>query len=1335
MLITDSDLNAAPEAVDLSSGNLLTDTALDLLRAPGYGAARFGQSIADIVDTGIEAFTPWEGFNDAALEDEALPEWLRPRTVFGQFGSAATQFGLGFIPGAGIAGWAGKAASATRFLSSQTRFAKVASYMVSKPVLGSAVADFIAFKGDEGNLSGVVQSVGEQYEIDILNNGLIRFLANDEDDSWVEGRFKNMLDGLAFGSAIDGVLRSSKVLRKHLKAVESGDEAAIQATKQEFETIKQQAAQEKETLSSVGSVEEAAPAASPPPRRPEPSDPDFGRVRPLNAFSETIYRETSLEDGLYFIPGGINDAAPREFFFSLTEDLALGQGTNKGVIFELDASKVKGRIDTSKPAWEYLYDSGQAEVVAKNNKQKDMVDAVKSFTIKKDATGDLLSTRRFKALSEDLINKGWKKETLDDGSVKFTKEADKVTPSSVGKDSRVSPVQRYVAPPEELVKRVDEAISEGATLDEAVGDVARTFINYDTLDADTQAEALIRHLEPLMYNQRERAFGGPRSLEESAQRAESLAKSPEQLSGVTDTMLIQGDDFGPAVLVMKGLAKTYYNMAVELKLKGDMKGYHAAMKQAMDLTTLWGEMQRKLGRGLSDLRNAPPEVQQADDLLNKLRNIRENPNADATIQALQAVRGASDDPAFDKAIQDYREELVEQLIHEDRAGQTGQTARLVKRVAPRGDSTIKAILEFRKAALLSGIPTFGINVVSGAWSTLTHPLFRAIGSFAELNPQEAMNSLSLYIDIFGAFGDMVRATGVDGGASGFGGLGKAFSEETGATFGRTAMELDNKAITGKAFGIEGKVGKAVDVAGKGVRLPFMLNMGAEEFYSQLNFLAYLRNQGKAKAKELVASGKLKHTDVPEFVDNYNKAFFDADGKAYIDEAATDETLRIFNEASQYARSANFMQSTVDAAGNGVGFGERISKLKQTVQKDNPYMYGVLDMILPFVKAPSNIIASASRLTPGLGAIEGIAQRQLRKAGRRVHTKDEILRHNGERVLGMALGVTFAGMAASGKMTGYGPRSASERQRLMDTGWQPYSFVTTDAEGNKKYISFARMDPIASVMGVMADLGEVSSSMSPSERDDVANRVMQSFAFNFTSKTYMKGLSDALAAMTAPDRNAQRFAQNVAGSFVPNIIARSTSFTDPHLREARTIIDAVKRRTPGFSENLPPRRNILGEAVQPTGNRLYNFASPFQTSNNRQDFVTNELADMEYGISQASPRIAGLDLTKFKTKDGGDAYDRYLELTGSIRINGRNLRAQMNRAMKSSRFKNAPPPTGDPELDKYNPRVKAVQRILSSYRKAAQAQLFEENPQLRQRSQSIRRQGVTGTLSTLSQLSN
>jgi hypothetical protein len=127
-------------------------------------------------------------------------------------------------------------------------------------------------------------------------------------------------------------------------------------------------------------------------------------------------------------------------------------------------------------------------------------------------------------------------------------------------------------------------------------------------------------------------------------------------------------------------------------------------------------------------------------------------------------------------------------------------------------------------------------------------------------------------------------------------------------------------------------------------------------------------------------------------------------------------------------------------------------------------------------------------------------------------------------------------------------------------------------------------------------------------------------------------------------------------------------------------------------------------------KLSRMVSPVVQSKSVSDPVKQEMARLAYGFSQPAQTINDYNLTLHKMPNGQDAYDRLLELTGTIQINGATLSQALNRLVASREYKAMTDPEGRGDGD--NGKVKAISRVLGMYRRQARTALYKEDPELR-----------------------
>jgi hypothetical protein len=309
----------------------------------------------------------------------------------------------------------------------------------------------------------------------------------------------------------------------------------------------------------------------------------------------------------------------------------------------------------------------------------------------------------------------------------------------------------------------------------------------------------------------------------------------------------------------------------------------------------------------------------------------------------------------------------------------------------------------------------------------------------------------------------------------------------------------------------------------------------------------------------------------------------------------------------------------------------------------------------------------------------------------------------------------------GAVTGGGPQNKEERDALKATGWQPYSIKVGD-----KYISYNRLDPIATPLGILADIAEFNKVNAPQTEDAASNAMsalLVSLTYNLTDKSYLRGLNNVMNALRDPETYGPKIFQDIAGGFVPNTLNQlQNTEQQVILRDSRSVADAMLKRIPMASESLPPQRSFLGDVLykeNPLG--LLNMISPVYVSTPKNDIVDREVGELLHGFTMPPSKLYGiddLDMREHVNAQGRQAYDRYLELSGTTTINNKNLRQALAALMKSPQYKALPKDNIQDQIGKSSPRITAINRVVKRYRNKAQLEMLGEFPELYQKSKVI-----------------
>ncbi len=255
---------------------------------------------------------------------------------------------------------------------------------------------------------------------------------------------------------------------------------------------------------------------------------------------------------------------------------------------------------------------------------------------------------------------------------------------------------------------------------------------------------------------------------------------------------------------------------------------------------------------------------------------------------------------------------------------------------------------------------------------------------------------------------------------------------------------------------------------------------------------------------------------------------------------------------------------------------------QQILKQHPSF----QFLIPFFRTPVNIAWETLRRTP-FGLVGTIKNWEKMSQAERMSSL-------APPVVGTAIMSLFAGIAATGNVTGGGPTNPEAQDALRAVGWQPYSIRLGD-----QWFSYQRLEPLASLMGFAADYVEAMKRGEGQTAGDLAEKMFASLSENLTNKTFLSSLTSFSAALSDPKRALGGFVKQLQGSVVPN----SIGFVPfGHLARA---VDPVYRQTdaftagpflakiPGVSSSLPPQYSPVGTERTRTGSAFERAFSPYQ----------------------------------------------------------------------------------------------------------------------------------------------
>lgn len=741
----------------------------------------------------------------------------------------------------------------------------------------------------------------------------------------------------------------------------------------------------------------------------------------------------------------------------------------------------------------------------------------------------------------------------------------------------------------------------------------------------------------------------------------------------------------------------------------DLVMFHLLHKDVQDLHIAVADMRTGWGRGLNSQKMTV--------------NLGNLPDA-----KMKVGTDAADDVAQEAAERTIRPEDIKNMSEEqirDYMMRNGldpnkikQTARIVRMTG--GDPLIVSRLmnkafsgskwglytEYWMNSLLSGYKTQIVNMTSNSIKSIMMPAEKILGGAVTFDRTMIREGLQAYTGMVKFFGDAIGCAKkafiaennvLDAAQSVFDAPTHQISYDnikrmmlSSKMKGASIADLDAAQLSP----VEEIMARSMEYLGRVIRLPSRFLLTGDEFFKQLNFRSNL--YAKLHTEALEKFGRNGDPDVmARWVMQEMDTYFERGGRA-VDFDAVEANARANSPTGQLPpdveaklkrmqknsnSSLRYAQETTWTQALGYGYGQSL----QRFAAEHP----TFRIVMPFIRTPTNIFRDFVAHTPGIANLTRRYKEAIAQGGEAAAIA------KGQLATGSMLWITGISLANSGMLTGAPPKDKKELEQLQATGWQPWS-VKIDG----KYYSYNRLDPIGMFLGMAADLNRVSQELDTEDAGDVAAHAMIALMHNLTSKSYLKGITDALQAIMDPDRNAMSYIKGLAASQLPfSGLMRNVrmDMADDHMREARGLLDYMMNTIPGMSDDLPAKRNWVN-------GKPLDYVMVGQDKN---DPVFDELLRLGKAIPGAPDR---------KIKGNNDLtpqqYSRFLELHGTVKIQGKTLYERLDELFKSEKYDINRERFDDPPLGMDGgPRAETVKKIITAYRNAAKTQLLREDRDL------------------------
>lgn len=518
----------------------------------------------------------------------------------------------------------------------------------------------------------------------------------------------------------------------------------------------------------------------------------------------------------------------------------------------------------------------------------------------------------------------------------------------------------------------------------------------------------------------------------------------------------------------------------------------------------------------------------------------------------------------------------------------------------------------------------------------------------------------------------------------------------------TVIENSVRMISADVAGVSmnSAAGQAIEAVGKLVNLPTRFLMSTDEFFKQLAARSKIFTDLYSTAEVKYAKGMLKGTKEEAI-------------QRYINEGFEKQLVDVLNDqggvlvkggsTSNSGALANATEATWTTDLAKDSFGKWV--------QEGAYRFPMFRRVVPFVRTPTNILKDAIAHTPGLANCTKAYREAIEAGGA------EAAKANGKVIFGSMVWGMGLMAAYNGVLTGGGPKNKSARAMLLETGWRPYSLKIGD-----KYVSYARVEPFASLLGTMGDFAELISAYEADGGEQYsADSVMGlggaavfSLFYNLSSKTYAQGISNLMAAIM--DKNKlQSFVKDHALSHIPALLTQSRKLIDPEIKEVQGLIEEAKTRIPWLSKDAPTRYSWLtGKPVLVHGGMMSGI-SPVVWDSVEYNEVAEEMTQFPRAITSPAKDIGGVKLTSEQLSD-------YQRLHGTVRIHGKNLMDALKATINSPQYDRARDINKNTKEQMDDTRFIMLQNVVLDYRLKARQELLKIHPDLRDKLKAGRSRG-------------
>lgn len=1211
------------------------------------------------------------------LNESAAPELpvvgQQPTSVTGGVVRALSQFGASM-------GVAGRALRNWKTASTVGKF--------SKAMVAGAIADFAAFDESDKRLSDLIETVPE------LSNPVTEWLASDEDDTALESRLKNVVEGGLIGVGLEAIGPMVKQISAYRQLKKAQAQIKPQADQLMAETI---AAERKV----VTDLNEAVKILGDP-------EADLVRVKatrkaadmsPIEGNATEAAALTRTADAVGGTPQRPQDAAQAAGLnqFDPRNDVILERQA-PGTIIETPRTEPIG--DTRGRGVQFHGTTGSISKLMPENYNNDNIYGNEGFY-----TTDAVD-----------IAKGYQRKS-DSGVVYQVAETKPVNFYDMEQFTPREEIRKLAA----VANEGDLAANVNSLVDDALNEIGPDGGGLRSFMDAVRDLAPVHDVDPLTVQEvifsgilekiKSQGYGGMRHIGGSLtknrphtvkiyfdpanqismqkvgfDRKPQTAAKPDAAPSFGDnpfeinfSKIAQPDDVNSVIAQMiesrpdaidaarrgvqtweqskAGAEAVTQSDKAFVDLLSRRPGQAANDKETIALRMLWGESGKKLREVAKLAADNPTDA--------NMMVFRQMLSVHGTIE--EAAMGARAEAG--RSLQTWRmpvgsSEAIATRVRELVNGSDGALRQgnidLARQIGALDDSTIGEIARkipqmtdaqrmrtIIQAAMLTAPSTHVANITGNAMGMTFETALRALapmttGGTGAVKKGEAF---AMFAGQLQAFWDVVRA----------GDKFKAFWNTAEKSGGKAEMNAQH--MFPKMAGSKNQALRAVANVGD-----FLVKIPGGATNAMDNVFKYA-----------LTSGSMNATAFRKAMDEVNAGALDREDLIKRQrELVANPTDDMIDEAGRLSEEATFSRSQetwTDSEGkSGPGWGKIMLNIRQAAERGGPAGGYASGVIMPFINTPANIMSYAFRSSP-LAPMMARYQKDLAEGGARA----EIARTR--MMAGSAIMWTAFSLAANGQLSGGGPIDPQQRQLLQRQGWQPYSVRVGDT-----WYSYSRLDPMGTLFSIASDLGDIALNTDWADMDsieqwsEIAATAVGAIGNAYVNKSMLSGAADLFEFMGDPKRYGEQFILSKLSAPIPAAVGLGERLGDPYARDPmvaprepggandilsglESFMQQAKTRIPGVSETLPIRRDMWGRPqMQVSGmGTAWEILSPSRASKNKWEPIDGELERLKYypqnmqrTLTLPAELTAGPgDDRRYSLADRPDIYNRILEVRGEI----------------------------------------------------------------------------------------